>query len=315
MQSKLKDLPISQIFPNPENPRIVFRQEELDSLLISIKRFGLQVPISVYQEGDKYFLIDGERRWRTCKKLNLPTIPALVQEKPNELNNLLMMFNIHALREQWDPFTIANKITKIVDLLSVQLGRTPNEIELSEETGLTRGQIRRCRLLIDLPERFKDRILDELQKPKLKQRLSEDFFIEMEASLKTVKNHVPELFMDQDIDDVRDILIKKYETDIITNIVDFRKIAKLATAHKNLQYSVDNSKQALAQIFGDNTYSIDEVYTSTVRELYDDKKLVLSFHNTMQYISNLTVNERNDENIIRTLIELREAIDNILDED
>src|SRR5262245_40213842 len=46
---------------NPENPRLFFRGEELDSLLASISRYGVQVPITVYKEGSQYFLIDGER--------------------------------------------------------------------------------------------------------------------------------------------------------------------------------------------------------------------------------------------------------------
>lgn len=146
--AKLKQIPIDLIGPNPENPRIVFRQEELDSLLISIKRIGIQVPISVYEDGERYVLIDGERRWRTARKLNHKTIPAIIQEKPTTLKNLLLMFNIHSLREQWDLFTIANKITKLIDLLAAELGHRPNEIELSEQTGLSRGKIRRCNLLI-----------------------------------------------------------------------------------------------------------------------------------------------------------------------
>src|SRR6185369_8462801 len=96
--SKLLDIDIDLIKPNPENPRIIFRQEEMDSLLVSIKKHGVQVPISVYKDGKHFILLDGERRWRTCLKLNFQYIPAIVQNKPSELENLLMMFNIHALR-------------------------------------------------------------------------------------------------------------------------------------------------------------------------------------------------------------------------
>jgi ParB family chromosome partitioning protein len=94
-RNKLKDIPLDLIDPNPDNPRMYFRQEELDNLLVSIKKYGVQVPISVYQDGDRYIIIDGERRWRTSKKLNLKTIPAIVQPKPSDLENLLMMFNIN----------------------------------------------------------------------------------------------------------------------------------------------------------------------------------------------------------------------------
>ena len=114
--SKLLEVPIDAIERNKENPRIVFRPGELEKLLESIRRFGIQVPISVYRKGKKYILIDGERRWRCSIKLNRKTIPALVQDEPSPLLNLLLMFNIHGLREQWDLLTIALKLPRVIQL-------------------------------------------------------------------------------------------------------------------------------------------------------------------------------------------------------
>ena len=71
MKEKLQLIPLDKIKPNPDNPRIIFRQEELDNLMVSVKKFGIQVPITVYADGSNFILIDGERRWRTSKKLNL----------------------------------------------------------------------------------------------------------------------------------------------------------------------------------------------------------------------------------------------------
>ncbi len=310
--SLLKQLKIDLIDPNPDNPRIIFRQEEMDSLLISIKKYGVQVPISVYKEGNRFVLIDGERRWRTSKKLNLPTIPAIIQSKPNNLDNLLMMFNIHALREQWDLFTIGNKITKVINLLSAKFGYLPKESELSEETGLSRSTIRRCRLLIELPQRFKDIILKELEKPKSKQRLTEDFFIEMESALKTVKRNFPEIVGNK-LDIIRDNLIKKYQKGIIKNIVDFRKVSKLATSPKNVDYPKNDTIDALTKIFEEEDVGIDDVFNSTVSVLYDEKKLLSNFNNVLYYVQNLTEDEREDEDIQQTLRALKEAIEKILD--
>lgn len=311
--SQLKQLKVDSIDPNPDNPRIVFRQEEMDSLLISIKKYGVQVPISVYKENDRYILIDGERRWRTSKKLNIPTIPTIIQAKPTKLDNLLMMFNIHALREQWDLFTIANKITSVIELLTNKFGYEPNETELSEETGLNRSTIRRCRLLINLPERFKEIILSELEKPKAKQKLTEDFFIEMETALKTVRRNFPDILEDN-LDEVRDNLIEKYKEGIIRNIVDFRKLAKLATSPKNIDYPKDSAAEALIMIFEDEDTGIDEVYNSTVSGLYDEKRLISNFSNVLYYIKRLSDEERGDEDIKRALRELKIAIEQILKE-
>src|ERR1017187_9800389 len=97
---KLQQISPDEIERNPENPRLAFRQDEMENLMVSIARHGVQVPVSVYKEAGKYRLLDGERRWRCAKKLNLRFIPALVQAKPSELQNLVLMYNIHALREQ-----------------------------------------------------------------------------------------------------------------------------------------------------------------------------------------------------------------------
>lgn len=310
VKNKLKDIPLSQIDPNPDNPRIYFRQEELDNLLVSIKKYGVQVPISVYQDGNRFVIIDGERRWRTSKKLNLPSIPAIVQSKPSILDNLLMMFNIHSLREQWDLFTIANKITKVIGLLTRNDGKEPNEIELSEATGLNRSTIRRCRLLINLPDKYKNLIKKELEIPKSKQKLTEDFFIEMESSLKTVKRNFPELL--GDIDEVRDMLIDKYQANTIKNLVDFRQIGKLATAPKNVNYSPAKSKKALERIFTDRKAGIVEVFASTVGELYTEKKLISQIDNMIFQIEHLATEEISDVDISDALKRLKTIIDKTL---
>src|SRR4051812_34431721 len=127
--STLRQIDPKSISPNPENPRVVFRQEEMESLLISIDQNGVQVPITVYREGNGYVLIDGERRWRCARKLGHKTIPALVQEKPSELENLVLMYNIHALREQWDYFTIASKLERMIELFEEENQYYPNERE------------------------------------------------------------------------------------------------------------------------------------------------------------------------------------------
>ncbi len=129
----LREISPDKIHRNPDNPRLFFRPEEMDTLMGSIRRYGIQVPLTVYEEEDEFVLIDGERRWRCARKLNLKRVPALVQPKPSPLNNLLLMFNIHALREQWDYLTIANKLPTVISLYKKDNnGEEPNETSLSE---------------------------------------------------------------------------------------------------------------------------------------------------------------------------------------
>jgi len=270
----LKDIPVSKIDRNPENPRIHFRQKELDELAESIRRHGVQVPISVFQEAGRYVLIDGERRWKCCLKLNRRTIPAIIQDKPDALTNLVLMFNIHALREQWDLLTIALKLPRVIELYSLEKGRTPNERELSEETGLPRGTIRRCRLLMNLPDHHLATINAELRKPKSAQKVTEDFYIEMERALSAVSRYMPDVLPNERARErARQTLLDKYRGEVISNIVDFRKLSKIARAPR-VEADTQAARTALELIFEPNDYSINDGYDRSVSDAYLERDLL-----------------------------------------
>lgn len=311
-KADLKNIPIDLVVKNPENPRIFFRQEEMEQLYASIKNKGLLQPIAVYRDKDKYVILDGERRWRTFLKLNYSTIPAIIQEKPSPLENLLLMFNIHSNREQWDIFTIAMKIERVSHLLKSKLRAEPTEQQLSSETGTSRGVIRRCKTIIALPERFKDLIRAELEKPKKDQIYSEDFFLEMENSLKTVSKNYPNTV--KNIDKVRDVLIKKYTNKVINNVVDFRKLTKIATAWKNVGFPKQKAETAIANLFLDNNISIDSVYKDTIETLYVDKKVINHANNFLTKLDNITVSDLDDPSLKKTLLKIRNKINNLLEE-
>lgn len=290
--SELRQISVDLIDRNPENPRIVFRQKELEELLESIRVYGVQVPISVYKDGRRYILIDGERRWKCCLKLNKKTIPALIQERPNPLTNLLLMFNIHALREQWDYLTIALKLPRVIKLLTKGLGRKPNEREISDQTGLSVGAIRRCKLLMDLPAQYQQEILKELSKPKTKQVLSEDLFIEMERALKTVERALPEAVPNKDI--VRRVLIDKYKKNTIANVTQFRQIAKIARAER-VEADKDTAQQALTKLFQPNDYSIIQAYEESVSGAYTERDLLTRIQGLLEVLEKLDVERLDDD--------------------
>src|SRR2546422_3641898 len=121
---------------NPENPRLIFREDDLNLLLNSIQNVGIQVPVTVYRDAKHYRLIDGERRWRCAKRLNLAKMPAIVQPKPNRLENLLMMFNIHNVRVQWHLVATAKKLKVVQDLLTKE-GKAASPKDLATVTGVS----------------------------------------------------------------------------------------------------------------------------------------------------------------------------------
>lgn len=311
---QLKAVSPELITPNPENPRLIFRQEEMESLMRSIDRYGIQVPLTVYRSGAEYILIDGERRWRCANKLNLKTVPVIIQKEPTELQNLVLMYNIHALREQWDYYTIASKLTRVIELFERENGYKPNEINLSELTGLTRGAIRRCQMLIDLPEQYKEILRVELEKPKLQQRLSEDFFIEMEKSLKAVVRRIPEY--EPRLDDIRDTLVEKYREKLIPAVTDFRSLSKIATAIDSLGIAQRTAKKSLDKVFDrGKKYSIRDAYVSTVEFSYDEKKAARYIDSLTRFVNEIVKDEKEselDDELIMAMGELVALMDKLL---
>ncbi|MCH7751271.1 MAG: ParB-like nuclease domain-containing protein, partial [Planctomycetes bacterium] len=106
---KLKNIPLSKIQPNKDNPRrmdILSEDDKLSYLMDSVKQFGVMVPVVVTPRSGVYFLVDGERRYHAAKAVGLKSLPAYVLEKPEggglaQSELLYRMFQIHHLREQW----------------------------------------------------------------------------------------------------------------------------------------------------------------------------------------------------------------------
>lgn len=77
--ASLRELAVSQIDPNPLQPRERFDEEALVSLTASISELGVLQPVLVRPAGDRFELIAGERRWRAAKRAGLQSVPAVVR--------------------------------------------------------------------------------------------------------------------------------------------------------------------------------------------------------------------------------------------
>ncbi len=76
-------IPHEKIFPNPNQPRQHFDQEELVNLAISIRMNGILQPITVRQTDKGYELVSGERRLRASRLAGLVTVPCIVVDVNN----------------------------------------------------------------------------------------------------------------------------------------------------------------------------------------------------------------------------------------
>jgi len=114
-------------------------------------------------------------------------------------------------------------------------------------------------------------LLDELRKPKAKQRLSEDLFIEMEKALTTVERAMPEVVPDKDV--AADALLQKYKGGVFDNIVDLRRSGRSRGRRKWAPIG-RAAQAALRKLFSSATYSIDEAFEDTVSGVYAERDIV-----------------------------------------
>lgn len=75
-------VPVENLEPNPQQPRIDFKRDELQSLADSIRQKGVIQPLIVRPKGDrgKYEIVAGERRWRAAQMAQLHEIPVIIRD-------------------------------------------------------------------------------------------------------------------------------------------------------------------------------------------------------------------------------------------
>lgn len=113
--SRMEELDIELITPNPKQPRTIFDEDALEELADSIATLGLIQPITVRKEPDgKYIIISGERRWRASKLAGRKTIAAYVREADDkELHEMALVENIQ--RQDLNAMEIAISLQRLID--------------------------------------------------------------------------------------------------------------------------------------------------------------------------------------------------------
>ncbi|MDD5071189.1 MAG: ParB/RepB/Spo0J family partition protein [Patescibacteria group bacterium] len=78
LEGNVPGLSVSDLFPDPDQPRQTFYEDDLGELGKSILEHGQMLPVIVLKEGERFRIIDGERRWRACQKMGIKKIYAII---------------------------------------------------------------------------------------------------------------------------------------------------------------------------------------------------------------------------------------------
>lgn len=143
--SSINEVPLSQIIPNPDQPRQEFSQEALEELSDSIKKIGVIQPVTLRKiEDDKYQIIAGERRYRASRMAGLESIPAYIKTADDdEIMEMALIENIQ--REDLNSIEIALAYQKLINTLSL------TQEQLSQRVGKKRTTITNYLRLLKLP--------------------------------------------------------------------------------------------------------------------------------------------------------------------
>jgi ParB family transcriptional regulator, chromosome partitioning protein len=272
----VKQIAIEELQPNPHNPRRLFDELPLKELQDSIERVGILVPLTVYRDTKRrhYVILDGQRRWICATRLGLRKVPVNEVEEPTLVQNIVTMFQIHKLRQDWELMPTALKL----ELLMKEINDFNNK-RIAALTALDEAVVVRCKKLLSYEKKYQEMMLD----PKPEQRPKADFFIELypvrhDRVVQKFDWFKPVRFTDQMID--------KMEAKALRSVTDFRlvkqhinnavKANKVQTISKRLQDFAENPRATVdvLEVQTAKSHALARTLTKDVRNLLEQMEEV-----------------------------------------
>jgi ParB family chromosome partitioning protein len=143
---------VSQIKPNPFQPREDFDNTSIEELAQSIKEKGVIQPLLVRRQGDYYELIAGERRLRAAKLLNLKELPIIIKDVDDKDSlELALIENIQ--RQELNPIEEAHAYQYLIDKFEVTQEKISSVLGKSKVT--ISNTLRLLKLPIEIQQEMK----------------------------------------------------------------------------------------------------------------------------------------------------------------
>jgi len=154
-RDQVVELPLSDLRPNPYQPRKSFDENSLQELANSIEQSGVFQPIIVRKSAVKgYELIAGERRFRASKLAGKETVPAIIREFDEEaMMQIAVLENLQ--REDLNPLEEAEAYEMLMKNLKL------TQADVANRLGKSRPYIANYLRLLTLPKLVKEMVQDE----------------------------------------------------------------------------------------------------------------------------------------------------------
>lgn len=144
-KNRVQKLLISDITPNPDQPRRQHDSAELSELTASVKRHGVLQPIIVVRHGNRYRIVAGERRWRAAQAAKMTHIPAIIRSL-EELEQIELALIENIQRVDLSPLEQALAVYKLQHQFNLELEK------IAEKLGKAPSTVSNLARLLQLPD-------------------------------------------------------------------------------------------------------------------------------------------------------------------
>ena len=142
---RVQNVALDRIIPTPLQPRTVFRDENLQELVDSIKTHGIIQPLICRKTGEQFELIAGERRWRAAQKVGLAEAPVIVRTASDQdVLELALIENLQ--REDLNPIEEAKAFSRLAREFGLK------QEDIAQKVGKSRAAIANSMRLLDLDD-------------------------------------------------------------------------------------------------------------------------------------------------------------------
>lgn len=150
--NNVQEIAIGDIDPNPDQPRRTFQEESIAQLAQSIREQGVLQPILVApQNGGRYRIVAGERRWRAARAAGLETVPCMVRDM-DVIQQMEIALIENLQREDLNPIEVAQGIRSLMQ----QCGYTQETV--ANRLSKSRPAVANLLRLLTLPDEVIDMV-------------------------------------------------------------------------------------------------------------------------------------------------------------
>jgi len=232
------------------------------------------------------------------------SVPINVVDPPTPAANLLFMFHVHNLREQWELMPTALSLQTLMREL-----KETDDAKLSELTNLSEPHVKRCKILLSFPKKYQSMMLD----PDPEQRLKANLFIEMHPVLDLYEEFGDVVSSSHSRNELTDLFIEKYRKGLIPSVLHFRKIIG-ARDELEEKDRLDEVKIAAKQLVSDPKAQIKTLFdplTIEERKIRDATELCTDFITRLKKLKVAHTMKRSE--LIEALQAVRGEITKLLD--